>query len=156
VLEETASFELTPPDEPEMARRRRERLDRGMPYLVAEAEGGVVGYAYAGPFHTRPAYRWTVENSVYVAPEAQRRGAGRLLLERLIEECTARGFRQMIAVIAADPDAGETSSIRLHRALGFADGGRKRSVGYKHGKWLDTIHLQLALGPGGTTPPEGA
>lgn len=152
VIEETASFELTPPDAAEMARRRRERLERGMPYLVAELDGKVVGYAYAGPFHTRPAYRWTVENTVYVDPEAQRRGVARALMEKLIAECVRRGFRQMIAVIAAGEDA--SASIRLHRALGFIDGGRNRAVGHKHGRWLDTWHLQLALGEGATTPPD--
>lgn len=155
VLREIASFESVPPDEAEMARRRGERLEKGMPYLVAERDGKVVGYAYAGPFHTRSAYQWTVENTVYVDPEAQRRGVARALMEKLIGECAARGFRQMIAVIAADREAEMPASIHLHRTLGFTDSGRNRSVGYKHGRWLDTWHLQLALGEGDTTPPGG-
>lgn len=155
VLREVSSFETTPPDEAEMAKRRQERLDRRMPYLVAELDGEVVGYAYAGPFHTRPAYQWTVENTVYVDPAAQRRGVARKLMEKLIAECTQRGFRQMIAVIAAEGAPEQSASIRLHRALGFVDGGKNRSVGHKHGKWIDTYHLQLTLGEGDTTPPAG-
>lgn len=155
VVEEFASFETTPPDEAEMARRRAERLEKGMPYLVAELDGAVVGYAYAGPFHTRPAYGWTVENTVYVDPKAQRRGIARKLMLELIAECTARGFRQMIAVIAVEGDPDGSASVLLHKALGFADGGINRAVGYKHGKWLDTCHLQLSLGEGSSTPPDG-
>lgn len=154
VMEETASFELSAPDTAEMAKRRKERLDAGMPYLVAEAEGKVVGYAYAGPFHARPAYQWTIENTVYVDPAAQRRGVARALMVRLIADCTKHGFRQMIAVIAVDRGAESTASVLLHKALGFTYCGRNRSVGYKHGKWLDTLHLQLALGEGDTTVPE--
>lgn len=153
VIKEIASFETTPPNEGEMARRRQERLDKGMPYLVAELEGRVVGYAYAGPFHTRPAYGWTVENTVYVDPKAQRRGVARALMEKLILDCTERGFRQMIAVIAVDGSEDASASVRLHRALGFYDGGKNKAVGYKHDKWLDTVHLQLTLGEGETTPP---
>lgn len=153
VAEETASFELTPPGEEEMARRRRDRRASGCPCLVAELDGEVVGYAYAGLFHTRPAYGWTVENTVYVDPKAQRRRVARALMERLIQECEKRGFRQMIAVIAAAGDPDQSASIRLHRALGFADGGRNRAVGYKHGRWIDTYHLQLPLGEGDKTPP---
>ena len=152
VVEETASFELTPPGEAEMAKRREERLASGCPYLVAELDGEVVGYAYAGLFHTRPAYGWTVENTVYVDPKAQRRGVARALMEHLIGECAKRGFRQMIAVIAAAGDPEQSASIRLHRALGFADGGRNHAVGYKHDCWIDTYHLQLPLGQGDGTP----
>lgn len=153
VIEEFASFELTPPDAGEIARRRQERLDRNMPYLVAELDGEVVGYAYAGPFHTRPAYGWTVENTVYVDPKAQRRGIARKLMQKLIEECAKRGFRQMIAVIAVKGDADRSASIQLHRTLGFVDVGRNRAVGYKHGQWIDTFHLQLQLGAGDSEPP---
>src|SRR3954464_5278704 len=103
----TASFELEPPDEPEMLRRQRALLDGGYPYLVAESHGALMGYAYAGPYRTRPAYRYTVENSIYIAPETQRRGVGRALLDRLITECEARNYRLMIAVIG---DSGQTSS----------------------------------------------
>lgn len=153
VLEEIASFETIPPDEAEMARRRDERLSKGMPYLVADLDGRIAGYAYAGPFHTRRAYRWTVENTVYVDPAFQRRGVARALMERLVAECEKRGFRQMIAVIAAGADADASASIALHRALGFVDAGCNRAVGYKHGQWLDTWHLQLTLGEGASTPP---
>lgn len=150
VREEVASFELTPPDEAEMAKRRQETLNEGMPYLVAEIEGRIVGYAYAGLFRNRPAYGGTVENTVYVDPQAHRRGAGSLLTKKIIEECTAQGYRQMIAVISGTEDS---ASIKMHRALGFVDAGRNRSVGYKHGRWIDTYSLQLALGDGDTTPP---
>jgi L-amino acid N-acyltransferase YncA len=146
----TASFEVEPPDEAEMARRQRTLLDGGFPYLVAEIDGRVAGYAYAGPYRERPAYRWTVEDSVYVAAEAQRRGIGRALLERLVEEAERRGSRQMIAVIG---DSRQTASIELHRALGFGLIGTFVSVGYKHGRWLDTVLMQRPLGPGDTTAP---
>lgn len=150
VREEVASFELMPPDEAEMATRRQETLNKGLPYLVAEIEGRIVGYAYAGLFRNRPAYGGTVENTVYVDPQAQRRGAGSLLTKKIIEECTAQGYRQMIAVISGTEDS---ASIKMHRALGFVDAGRNRAVGYKHGRWIDTYSLQLALGDGDTTPP---
>src|SRR6476661_10605195 len=112
----TASFEFDPPDEAEMTRRMRALLDAGFPYLVAEIDGAVMGYAYAGPYRTRPAYRYTVENSVYIAPDAHRRGVGRALIDRLIAESEARGYRLMIAVIG---DSAQTPSIALHRAAGF-------------------------------------
>lgn len=156
VLEEIASFELTPPDEAEMASRRRELIDRGFPYFVAETGGTVVGYAYAGLFRGRPAYGWTCENTVYVDPAAQRQGVARRLMERVIEAAERIGFRQMMSVIAVVGDPEKSPSIRLHRALGFEDVGRNRSVGYKFGVWIDTYHLQLPLGEGDTTPPEGA
>jgi L-amino acid N-acyltransferase YncA len=146
----TASFEIEPPDEPEMARRQRVLFDGGHPYLVAEADGAVLGYAYAGPYRARPAYRWSVEDSVYIAPEAQRRGVGRALLEELIAESERRGFRQMIAVIG---DSAQTPSIELHRALGFRLIGTIVSVGFKHGRWLDTVLMQRALGRGDTSAP---
>src|SRR5216110_3087575 len=112
----TASFEFDPPDEAEMTQRQRALLDAGYPYLVAEIDGSIAGYAHVGPYRTRPAYRYTVENSVYIAPDAQRRGVGRALLDRLIAESEARGYRLMIAVIG---DSGQTPSIKLHRAAGF-------------------------------------
>ena len=146
----TASFELEPPDEAEMARRQRALADGGYPYLVAESGGAVVGYAYAGPYRTRPAYRFSVENSVYVAPEAHRRGIGRLLLDRLICECEARGYRLMIAVIG---DSAQAPSIALHRALGFRMVGTLEHVGFKFGRWLDTVLMQRALGPGAGAAP---
>jgi phosphinothricin acetyltransferase len=146
----TASFELEPPDAAEMARRRQTLVDGGFPYLVAEADGAVAGYAYAGPYRPRPAYRWSVEDSVYVAPALQRRGVGRTLLDRLIAEAEQRGFRQMIAVIG---DSAQTPSIELHRAAGFRLIGAVENVGHKFGRWLDTVLMQRALGPGASTPP---
>ena len=146
----TASFELEPPDEAEMARRMQALFDGGYPYIVAEIGGAIAGYAYAGSYRPRPAYRFSVEDSIYVDPSAQRRGAGRLLLERLIEECERRGFRQMVAVIG---DSAQTPSIKLHRALGFRMVGTVENVGYKFGRWLDSVNMQRALGPGATTKP---
>ena len=146
----TASFELEPPDEAEMGRRMRALLDGGFPYLAAEAEGELLGYAYAGPYRTRPAYRFTVEDSIYIEPHAQRRGVGRALLDRLIVESEARGFRQMIAVIG---DSAQAASIELHRAAGFRMVGTFENVGFKFGRWLDSVLMQRALGPGATTIP---
>ena len=146
----TASFELTPPDETEMARRMRDLMGKGFPYLVAEDDGVLAGYAYAALYRTRPAYRFTVENSVYVLPDMHRRGIGKMLLEKLIEDCTILGFRQMIAVIG---DSDQAASIGLHKACGFEPAGNLKSVGYKFGRWLDTPLMQRALGPGATTNP---
>jgi L-amino acid N-acyltransferase YncA len=146
----TASFELQPPDEAEMARRWRTLRESGYPYLVAVSGTAVAGYAYAGPYRARPAYQWCVENSVYVAPDYHRRGIGKLLLLRLIEEAERRGFRQMIAVIG---DSAQTASIAVHRAAGFAMVGTLRAVGFKFGQWLDTPLMQRALGDGDATPP---
>ncbi len=146
----TASFELEPPDAAEMARRQKALLDGGFPYLVAESDGVVAGYAYAGAYRPRPAYRWSVEDSVYVAPAMHRRGIGAALLGRLIAEAELRGFRQMIAVIG---DSAQTSSIELHAALGFRRIGAVENVGFKFGRWLDTVLMQRALGPGATVPP---
>ena len=151
VLHGAASFEVEPPDEAEMTRRMRAVVDGGFPYLVAEKDGRLLGYAYAGLYRTRPAYRNSIENSVYVGPEAHRLGVGRALLSELIEIATRRGFRQMIAVIGDSANAG---SIGLHRALGFTFCGTIHSVGYKHGRWLDSVIMQRALGPGDTTPPD--
>ena len=146
----TASFELEPPDEAEMTRRQRALLDGDYPYLVAEADGAVMGYAYAGPYRTRPAYRYTVENSIYIAPEAQRRGIGRILLDRLIAESEARGYRLMIAIIG---DSAQAPSIELHRAAGFKMVGVFEAVGYKFDRWLDSVLMQRPLGKGSTAPP---
>jgi L-amino acid N-acyltransferase YncA len=146
----TASFELEPPDEAEMARRQRALLDGGFPYLVAELGGAVVGYAYAGPYRPRPAYRYSVEDSIYVDPAIQRRGVGRLLLDRLIDESTQHGFRQMIAVIG---DSAQAASIELHRAAGFHYVGNIQHVGYKFDRWLDSVLMQRPLGPGALTKP---
>ena len=147
----TASFELEPPDEAEMARRQRTLLDSGYPYLVAEIDNALAGYAYAGPYRPRPAYRFSVEDSIYIDPNSQRRGVGRALLEHLIEECERRGFRQMIAVIG---DSAQTPSIELHRSLGFRMIGAVENVGYKFGRWLDSVNMQRALGAGATTKPD--
>ena len=146
----TASFELEPPDEAEMARRFRTLVDGGYPYQVAEIGGTVVGYAYAGPYRPRPAYRFSVEDSVYIDPGAQRRGIGRALLSRLIDAAERRGYRQMIAVIG---DSAQTASIELHRALGFRLVGTIENVGFKFDRWLDTVLMQRALGPGASTKP---
>lgn len=150
VLNGTASFELDPPDEAEMNRRFHVLTDAGFPYLVAEAGGAILGYAYAGAYRPRPAYRFSVENSVYVAADAHRRGVGRVLLEALIGICTDRGYRQMIAVIG---DSAQSGSIGLHRSMGFRFSGTVHSVGYKHGRWLDSVIMQLPLGLGDTEAP---
>ena len=147
----TASFELTAPDEAEMAQRMKAVLDGKFPYLTAEFDGQVAGYAYASLYRTRPAYRFTLEDSVYVAPEMQRRGIGMALLRKLIEICTALGYRQMIAVIG---DSNQAASIGIHKACGFTDAGNLRNVGWKFGRWLDTPLMQLTLGPGATTAPQ--
>ncbi|MFH6786139.1 MULTISPECIES: GNAT family N-acetyltransferase [Methylobacterium] len=146
-----ASFELDPPDVAEMGRRRAALVDGGHPYLVAERAGEVVAYAYAGPYRTRPAYRGTVETSVYVRPDQAGRGLGRRLLAGLIAAATEGGFRQMVAVIG---DSDNAASIGLHAALGFRHVGVLRSVGWKHGTWLDTVLMQRALGPGDGAPPD--
>jgi phosphinothricin acetyltransferase len=146
----TASFELDPPDEAEMARRQRALLEGGYPYLVAELDGAIAGYAYAGAYRTRPAYRFSVEDSVYVAPKAHRRGVGHALLTQLIAESERRGFRQMIAVIG---DAEQAPSIELHRALGFRMIGTIEGVGFKFDRWLASVLMQRPLGPGDTTKP---
>jgi phosphinothricin acetyltransferase len=150
VRENTATFELTPPGVAEMTRRFRSLQDGGFPYLAAALDGDVVGYAYASSYRPRPAYRFTVENSVYLAPSAQRRGVGTQLLQRLITECEGRGHRQMIAVIGDSANAG---SIGLHRRCGFAMIGTHPDVGFKFGRWLDTVMMQRALGDGARTVP---
>jgi L-amino acid N-acyltransferase YncA len=150
VLHGTATFELEPPDEAEMAQRMQALLQGGYAYLVAEHDGAVAGYAYAGAYRARPAYRFSIEDSIYLAPEFHRRGIGKLLLTRLIEDSTARGFRQMIAVIG---DSAQTASIAVHAATGFVHIGTLRSVGFKFGRWLDTVLMQRPLGAGDTTMP---
>jgi L-amino acid N-acyltransferase YncA len=151
VLHGLASFEVDPPDESEMTRRMRAITDGGFPYLVAEKGGRVLGYAYASLYRTRPAYRNSIENSVYVSPDAHRLGVGKALLAELIAIATGMGFRQMIAVIG---DSGNAGSIGLHRALGFTYCGIIHSVGYKHGRWLDSVIMQRGLGAGDATPPD--
>ncbi len=150
VLTGTASFEIEPPDEAEMRRRFEAVTAAGYPYFVAELGGRVVGYAYASAYRTRPAYRFTVEDSVYIAPEAQGKGVGRLLLKALIDASTAGGYRLMIAVIG---DSRNYASITLHRSAGFTFCGTVHSVGYKFGRWLDSVIMQLPLGAGDTSAP---
>ena len=146
----TATFELIPPDLTEMTRRFGVLMDGGFPYFSAAFEGRVVGYAYAGAYRPRPAYRFTVENSIYLRPAIHRRGVGLQLLRRLIEECEGRGYRQMIAVIGDSANAG---SIGVHTACGFQMIGTHPDVGLKFGRWLDTVMMQRALGDGGSTLP---
>jgi L-amino acid N-acyltransferase YncA len=122
----------------------------GFPYLVAASDTGIAGYAYAGPYRTRVAYRNTVEDSVYLGPQFHRRGIGRALLDRLVSESEARGYRQMVAVIG---DSAQAGSIALHRAAGFRMVGTLAAVGHKFGRWIDTVLMQRALGPGATTQP---
>jgi L-amino acid N-acyltransferase YncA len=147
----TSSFELIPPDEAEMARRMNELTGKGFPYLAAEIGGVLAGYAYAGLYRTRPAYRLTLEDSVYVAPDRQGRGVGRALLTALIDTAESRGFRQMIAVIGDSPN--QAGSIGLHEAVGFRRVGILQDVGFKHGQWRDTLLMQRTLGDGAKTKP---
>ena len=146
----TATFELIPPDLAEMTRRFGVLMEGGFPYSVAALEGRVIGYAYAGAYRPRPAYRFTVENSVYLEPAIHRRGIGLQLLQGLIAESEARGYRQMIAVIGDSANAG---SIGVHARTGFQMIGTHPNVGFKFGRWLDTVMMQRALGEGATTLP---
>ncbi len=148
----TASYELDTPSPDEMAARFRAIAAAGQPWLVAEVDGRVAGYAYAGPFRARPAYRFIVEDSIYVAPDAKRMGVGRALLEALITCVEALGYRQLVAVIGDGP--GNPGSVGLHTALGFVHGGVMEGSGYKFGRWLDTVIMQLRLNGGTSTPPD--
>jgi L-amino acid N-acyltransferase YncA len=150
VLHGTASFEIEPPDQTEMLRRQTALLDNGFPYFAAEIGSVFAGYAYAGPYRARPAYKWSVEDSVYVAPDMHRKGVGGLLLRALIAASAQRGYRQMIAVIG---DSAQIASIVAHERAGFSHIGTLRSVGFKHGRWLDTVLMQRALGEGDATAP---
>lgn len=150
VLTGTASFEEIPPDEAEMARRRAEILGRGLPYLVAEAEGALAGYAYAGFYRARSAYRFTLENSVYVDAGQARRGVGRALMMPLIDACEAAGYRRMIAVIGGSDNHG---SIGLHSACGFRPAGVLPASGFKFGRWIDSVLMERPLGDGSDSPP---
>lgn len=153
VLTGTASFELAPPTEQEMARRREVLTAGGFPYVVAIVAGRLAGYAYAGPYRPRPAYGNTVESSVYVHEDFHGRGIGKALMIEVIEQAEERGFRQMVAVIG---DSANRASIGLHESLGFNIIGTLTSVGWKHGRWLDTVLAQRALGPGDTAAPSRA
>jgi L-amino acid N-acyltransferase YncA len=149
-LHGTGTFELEAPDEPEMARRRDAVLANGLPWLVAEREGAVLGYAYANHFRPRRAYRFCVEDSIYLDQSARGRGVGRVLLAELLAQCAARGARQMLAVIG---DAANAGSIGVHRACGFEDTGVLKAAGWKFGRWLDVVLMQKALGEGAATEP---
>jgi L-amino acid N-acyltransferase YncA len=146
----TATFEIEPPDQQEMTDRFRTLIAGGFPYLVAESGGGVSGFAYAGPYRARIAYRYTLEDSIYVAPACHRKGIGRALIDELVAEAGARGFRQMIAVIG---DSAQVASIALHRAAGFEPVGTFAAVGFKFGRWLDTVLMQRPLRDGAGTLP---
>lgn len=151
VLHGKASFEETPPTEEDMRGRQQALQDGGYPYLVAERDGQVVGYAYAGPYRTRPAYRHSVENSVYVAPGQTGGGIGSALLNDLVQACEAAGFRQMIAIIG---DSANTGSISLHARYGFRHAGTLNAVGFKHGAWVDSVIMQRPLGRGQESLPD--
>ncbi|MCA0035174.1 GNAT family N-acetyltransferase [Mesorhizobium sp. B263B2A] len=148
----TASYELEPPGRAEMGKRFDTLTAGGFPYLVAEKDGVVLGYAYAGAFRPRPAYRFIVEDSVYVAPDAKGQGVGLRLMQSLIAAVEVAGFRQIIAVIGdGRPDS---ASVKLHERLGFRHSGRLEGSGYKHGRWLDTVFMQLTLNGGASLPPD--
>ena len=148
-----ASFELDPPDEAEIGVRFAAITKAGYPYLAAVDGGQLLGYAYANYYRMRPAYRFSVEDSIYVAPGAAGRGIGKALLTRLVDECAARGYRQMLAVIGDSANAG---SIGVHRACGFEHAGTLRSIGFKFGRWVDSVLMQRALGDGDASLPSAA
>jgi phosphinothricin acetyltransferase len=150
VLNGLASFEEMPPEPEEIARRRGDILARGLPYLAAEVDGKVLGYCYAGPFRPRVAYRYTLEDSIYIDPAAVGRGIGRKLLSVVLARCEELGYRRMVAVIGGQETI---ASIRLHAALGFTEVGVLTGVGFKFGRWVDSVLMQRALGPGTDTPP---
>jgi phosphinothricin acetyltransferase len=151
VLHGFGTFEEIPPSPADMDARRLAVVAHGLPYLVAEADGRVLGYAYAAPFRPRAAYRYTVEDSIYVAPEAQGRGVGRALLAAVLDQCAALGLRQVVAVIGDSNNAG---SIAVHRALGFEPAGVGRNVGFKHGRWVDVVWMQKPLNGGDAGTPD--
>jgi phosphinothricin acetyltransferase len=150
VTRATGTFEETPPSIEEMRKRWLKIQGMGLPYLVADSEGEVLGYCYAGPFRSRSAYRYTIEDSIYVAPGVVRRGIGVALLVELIERCTALGFRQLIAVIG---DSANLASIALHRKQGFRQEGVLRGVGLKFGRWIDVVIMHRPLGRANAAPP---
>ena len=151
VMHGRASFEETPPTLDEMLERRRSVLAMGIPYLVADVAGEIAGYSYATSYRPRPAYRFTIEDSVYVADAFHGRGIGSALLRALVERCSSGRWRQMLAIIG---DSGNASSIAIHRRLGFEPVGTLRSVGFKLGEWTDTVLMQRALGAGDAAPPQ--
>lgn len=151
VLTGLGTFEEVPPAPEEMNRRRANVAGHGLPYLVAEDSGQVLAFAYAAPFRLRAAYRYCVEDSVYVASEAVGRGLGKAVLSRVLADCEAAGIRQVVAVIG---DSGNAASIGLHRSLGFLDNGASRSVGYKFGRWVDIVYMQKPLNGGDAGLPD--
>ena len=151
VLNGTASYEMEAPGLDEMTGRWQTLTGNLSPYFVAVRGGRIAGYAYAGPYRPRPAYRFTVENAIYIAPDAHRSGIGRALLQRLVEECEELGFRQMMAVIG--DGTNHAASVGLHAALGFRQIGVIEGSGYKHQRWLDTVLMQRPLGDGKSSPP---
>jgi L-amino acid N-acyltransferase YncA len=153
VLHGVASFEDIPPEPGELAQRRRKILTAELPYFVAERSGRVLGYCYASRYRTRSAYRYTLEDSIYIDAAEVGRGIGRALLSTLIQRCSELGYRQMVAVIGG---SDQWPSIRLHEALGFTRTGLLPALGFKFGSWVDIVLMQRALGPGATTPPAGA
>lgn len=153
VLNSVATFEIDPPDAVEISARRKSILGRNLPYLVAEEEGQILGFAYAGLFRSRFAYRFAVEDSIYLASEAAGKGLGKKLLREVVVRAEAAGCRQMIAGIA---DRGNVASIALHLSLGFREVGVFESVGFKFGRWIDVVQMQRALGKGDTDVPNSA
>jgi L-amino acid N-acyltransferase YncA len=150
VANSVSTFETVPPDVLELAHRREEVIRHGLPYLVAELDGVVAGYAYATKYRPRPAYRFTVEDSIYIHPAHLRRGLGRLLLSGLICDAESAGYRQMVAVIGGSDNSG---SIGLHEAFGFRRVGVLTAAGFKFGRWVDSVLMQRPLGEGDATPP---
>lgn len=151
VLHGTGTFEIDPPSCQDLAQRRADVLARGLPYLVAEDAGRIVGFAYCNWFKPRPAYRYSAEDSIYVADAARGQGLGRLLLDALTTQAQAAGVRKLLAVIGDSANAG---SIAVHRAAGFTDVGVMRSVGWKFGAWRDIVLMEKPLGAGDTSAPE--
>jgi phosphinothricin acetyltransferase len=146
----TGTFEIEPPSLQEMTERRRDVLAKGLPYLVARKDGQVLGFAYCNWFKPRPAYRFSAEDSIYMAPQAQGQGLGRALLSELALRAQAAGLRKLIAVIG---DSGNAGSVGVHRAVGFTEVGVLRSCGWKFDRWLDIVLMEKTLGPGDKTPP---
>ncbi len=151
VLNGASSWELSPPDVTEMTKRAHALEAGGFPYLVADLGGGIAGYTYAGAYRPRPAYRYTVENSVYINDQLRRGGIGTALLQNLIDECTALGFRQMIGIIG---DSQNLQSIRFHEKMGFAHMGTVKNIGFKFDRWMDQVPLQRPLGDGANASPK--
>ena len=152
VLFGTGSYELDPPDEAELARRFEHNTGNGFPWVVAEDDGMVLGYAYGSPFRTRPGYRWMIEDSIYVAPEAKGKGIGKALLQALMEECVKLGYHQMVAVIG--DGKGNKGSVALHESLGFKHSGTIEGSGFKHGRWIDTVVMQISMNGGADKLPD--